>query len=147
MNIHELSGLWINWVFVLSWTRLTVHEFHECLICCSGTLMNRSWTHLMNVHECSLTIWLMNLSSSRSFINKPWFMNYLSSWPFMNNTCSWTNSKFMNICCSRIFMNRSWTRWWTFMNVHSFLFTNIHELLMNVHEQFMIISPGPQPFC
>ena len=46
------------------------------------------------------------------------------------------------ICCSRIFMNRSWTRWWTFMNVHSFLFTNIHELFMNVHEQFMIISPG-----
>ena len=46
------------------------------------------------------------------------------------------------ICCSRIFMNRSWTRWWAFMNVHSFLFTNIHELFMDVHEQFMIISPG-----
>ena len=29
-----------------------------------------------------------------------------------------------------------------FMNVHSFLLTNIHELFMNVHEQLMIISPG-----
>ena len=28
------------------------------------------------------------------------------------------------------------------MNAHSFLLTNIHELFMNVHEQFMIISPG-----
>ena len=28
------------------------------------------------------------------------------------------------------------------LNVHSFLLTSIHELFINVHEQFMINSPG-----
>ena len=161
MNIHELSGSLIILVFGRSWTRLTVHEFNECLICCSGTFMNSSWTHLMNVHECSLTIWFMNLSSSWSFMNLPWFMNYLSSWPFMNNTCSWTKCKFMNKISSWAFMKvsfvvqeYSWTvhehvdeRSWKFIVFCSRTFMNYSWMFMNsswsshrgVHGLFMKI--------
>ena len=126
MNVHWLSGSWIVWVDGRSW-KLTVHEFYQFLICFSGTFMNSSWTHLINVHECSLTIW---------------FMNYLSSWPFMNNPSLFT--KFLNrkilmnfhesfICCSRISMNSSWTLWWTFIVFCSGTFT---LLILKCHIQF-----------
>ena len=137
MAVHELG-----WQF---------NCIHECLICCSGTFMNSSWTHLRNVHECSLTIWFMNFwvhgcswTSPGSWIiwvhEQPMFMNKVRVHEQNKLMNSWT---FMKV--SFIVQEYSWT-------VHEhvdeplsfFLFTNIHELFLNVHEQFMLISPGKE---
>ena len=102
--------------------------------CCSRMFINSSWTYLINVHECSLTTWLMN---------------YQSSWPFMNNPNSWTRWQFMNRLISWLFMKVSyvvqecsWTVHEHFAELSLCLVTNIHELFMNVQGQFMIISTG-----
>ena len=150
-NIMKFQCYWLIWFIVEQAEFLVVHEqpqfhehyvwnfrltVHECLICCSGTFMNSSWTHLMNIYELSgswivlvfgrswtrLTVYeipecliccsgtfilFMNTFNERSWMFLTmWFMKLLSSLPFMNNPCSWTKWEFMNRISS-----------WTFMKV------------------------------
>ena len=125
MNIHEHQHeliLWTSWTqficvaglpgsllnHLISWSfmsnlnfmNMAWELFHERLICCSGTFVNSSWTHLMNVHECSLTIY------------GSWII-----WVYGRSWTSWTFHDFHEclICCSGTFMNSSWTH---LMNVH-----------------------------
>ena len=109
--------------------------------------INSSWTYLLSFRECSLTIWFMAIHEQSKFMNKMTVMNKISSW---SHDFSWkfhllfknVHEQFMNTLIARFIPLFSWTLWWTVMNVHSFLFTNIHEIFMNVHEQFMMFSPG-----
>ena len=105
--------------------RLTVHEFHEHYICYSGIFVNSSWTHLMNVHECSWAIWFMIVHELALVHEFSEFMTVHEQPMFMNRISSWTHLLFNNI--HEPFMN-------TCMNAHSFLFTNIHELFITVHD-------------
>ena len=124
-NGHKRTPKQLSWMHRQYMRHASCHAW--CLICCSGTFMNSSWTHLMNVNESSLTIW---------------FMNYLSSWPlwtkgeFMNRISSWTRefSWKSHLLFKNTLMNTLMK--WTLI---VFLFRNIHELFMNVHD--VIISP------
>ena len=67
------------------------------------------------------------------------FMTVHDQLESMNKVTVHEQNEFMNfheslICCSRIFMNS-----------HSFLLTNIHELFKNVHEQFIGLCCQPPP--
>ena len=52
--------------------RLTVHDFHERLICCSGTFINSSWTHLMNTFNFRQTCSCMYKTLPRKPPATPW---------------------------------------------------------------------------
>ena len=75
----------------------------------------------MNVHECSLTIFCGYGYSWTSSVSWTMFMNNPCSstkWEFTNRIIFWTHELSCLICCSRIFMNRSWTRSWTTVHEH-----------------------------
>ena len=109
----------------------------------------------MNVHQLSGSLMFWAHCHSWTSLGS-WMMSvHDRSWTIHvheQNKSPWTDEQntFMN---SRTFMKISFvvqkyplTWWLTFMNVHSVLLTNIHELFMNVNEQFMVISPGRASF-
>ena len=71
-------------------------------------------------------------------------MNYLSSWPFMNNPCSWTKWEFMNRISScthelswkshLLFKNIHEPFMNTLINVHERSYFFVHEHSWNIHE-------------
>ena len=65
------------------------------------TYLVHDFFEFMVVHELALVHELSEFNKPCSWTKSSWLMNLLESL----------------ICCSRIFMNRSSTRWWTFMNV------------------------------
>ena len=138
MNVHGCSSAsWTIWVYGRSWTRLTAHEFYECLICCPGTFLNSS----MNTFNESS--WMMNFFGDHG---RSW-TNLLSSWPFSENPCSWARWEFMNRISSwthefhkslLVVQEYSWTvhahvdkRWWTFIVYCSRTFMNYSWIFMN----------------
>ena len=110
-----------SWMFI----NYLVHEFVEFMV----------------VHELAFVHEFMTVHEQHMFMNK---VRVREQNKFMN---SWT---FMKV--SFVVQEYSWTvhehvdqHSWTFIVFCSRAFRLIQELFMNVHEQFMIISPGRRP--